>query len=195
MTTRSPKPEGVHASWRIIRITGGYSAAIAVSPPDGDPDDPGIRCIRIASWEIDGHAPFVAHEITSQAAQLSFSGAWDAHGFETPPEEAFPSLAHAVGFVFREYLGRVAESLGVPSPAGGMRSVRIEPDGAGTLWTDVVCGCGRNGLRADGEPHGNFRHRLEPGGKERILACTCGTRFRLRPQRGHAHIETATDDI
>jgi hypothetical protein len=199
MTSARPaSPEGASPSCRILRIGTGYGFAIFVSPADAGPETPGVRCHRFAAWELDGHRPFKVHPINPQTAMETFAGMRnESIGGEIPPEEAFPSLEDAVAFIVEAHLAAATETLlELERSNDGRRiqSVRIEPDGAGTLWTDVVCGCGRNGLRADGEPHGNFRHRLEPGGKERILACACGALFRLRPQQGHVHIETVAED-
>ena len=70
-----------------------------------------------------------------------------------------------------------------------MKSVRIEPVSTSVLLVDVVCDCGRNGLR-DESGNADFKHKIRVGATEqdKVLSCDCGKRYRLHPQTGHVHV-------
>lgn len=72
-----------------------------------------------------------------------------------------------------------------------MMSVRIEPvSGGQTLFVDVVCDCGNNGLKDTETGETSFKHEVTlDSGKKVYLECTaCGTKFILRPQFDHVHV-------
>ncbi len=70
-----------------------------------------------------------------------------------------------------------------------MKSVRVEPAGAGTLLIDVACDCGRNGLR-DEAGNSDFKHKIRIGATEsdKTLSCDCGRKYGLHPQTDHIHV-------
>ena len=76
-----------------------------------------------------------------------------------------------------------------------MKSVRIEPvnpDIANTLFVDVVCDCGKNGLKNEAG-HTDFKHMVTTvaGEPDKLLSCECGRKYLLHPQNGHIHIFNA----
>lgn len=71
-----------------------------------------------------------------------------------------------------------------------MKSVRIQPDQDGVLLVDIVCDCGKNGLKEKISGEASFKHVVKTGGDEqdKVLACECGREFRIHPQMNHIHI-------
>ena len=85
--------------YKIIRSGTGFALVILVSPPDATPEMPDAKYYRYASWQIGGDKPFVFNEIHQDCALGYFGGIADGIGFESPPEEIFPSLDSALDFV------------------------------------------------------------------------------------------------
>ncbi len=70
-----------------------------------------------------------------------------------------------------------------------MKSVRIQPGQAGTLFVDVVCTCGASGLKNEATGMASFKHLVLLGGKiTQQISCLCGRRYELKPQTDHVHI-------
>lgn len=71
-----------------------------------------------------------------------------------------------------------------------MKNIRIEPIAQGrTLLVDMVCDCGQNCLVDEASGEASFKHPVSVGsGRDKILLCSCGKKYRLRPQETHIHI-------
>lgn len=69
-------------------------------------------------------------------------------------------------------------------------NARVEPaEGGRAALIDVVCACGRNGLKDEGSDQTSFKHRLElSSGTHKILRCDCGDQFTLIAERSSVHI-------
>lgn len=72
-----------------------------------------------------------------------------------------------------------------------MKDIRIEPRDGRTLLVDVVCDCGANGLVDEATGSSSFKHEVKIGNtgqEDKILACTCGKKYRLQSQTTHVHV-------
>lgn len=71
-----------------------------------------------------------------------------------------------------------------------MKNIRIEPINSGSAFLiDVVCDCGQNALQEEKSGRSSFKHEISLGGHREItLICTCGNRYRVRPQLNHFHV-------
>lgn len=71
-----------------------------------------------------------------------------------------------------------------------MQSVRIEPqENSRILLVDIVCGCGKNGLRNEATGNRSFKHPIALGvAANTVLSCECGKKYGVRPQGNHIHV-------
>lgn len=72
-----------------------------------------------------------------------------------------------------------------------MKDIRIELRDGRTLLVDVMCDCGANALTDEATDERSFKHEIKIGTMEqgdKILACTCGKKYRLQSQGTHVHV-------
>ena len=97
--------------YRIIRCGSGFGLVVVISPPDADIGAPDARYYRCASWKAPGiQQLWQFDEISDLEALLYFSGQADGLGYETPPEEIFPTLELALSYA-REKCSSALEKL------------------------------------------------------------------------------------
>ncbi len=73
-----------------------------------------------------------------------------------------------------------------------MKSIRIQPISGEMISVDIVCDCGRNGLKNQMTGEVGFHHSLLVGGGHTslspIFVCACGRRYEVTSQNDHFHI-------
>jgi hypothetical protein len=86
--------------YQVILVDATYNIVIAVTPPNSNPNTPGVKCYRRQDWDDGMHKAHEFFEIEPSHAQLSYTGQPDhGAGAARLPGRTFDSLAEIDGWV------------------------------------------------------------------------------------------------